>query len=98
MTTSDEKKLWEEFSRSKAVAIRDELVRRYLPLIKYVVSRMAVSPPQGLDYEDILSFGVFGLLDAIDKFEPAKGFVFQTYAIPRIRGAILDELRKCDWF
>lgn len=95
---SDEKKLWEEFSRSRALSVRDELVKRYLPLIKYVVGRMAVSPPQGLDYEDILSFGVFGLLDAIDKFEPAKGFVFQTYAIPRIRGAILDELRKCDWF
>ena len=59
---------------------------------------MAVTPPQGLDYEDILSFGVFGLLDAVDKFDPSKGFVFQTYAIPRIRGAILDELRKCDWF
>ena len=59
---------------------------------------MAVTPPAGLDYEDILSFGVFGLLDAVDKFDPSKGFVFQTYAIPRIRGAILDELRKCDWF
>lgn len=71
---------------------------RYLPLIKYVVGRMAVTPPQGLDYEDILSFGVFGLMDAVEKFDPTKGYVFQTYAIPRIRGAILDELRKCDWF
>lgn len=88
--------LWEEFSRTGAG--RDEIIKRYLPLIKYVVGRMAVTPPQGLDYEDILSFGVFGLLDAVDKFDPSKGFVFQTYAIPRIRGAILDELRKCDWF
>ena len=71
---------------------------QYLPLIKYVVSRMSVTPPQGLDYEDILSFGVFGLIDAVEKFDPSKGYVFQTYAIPRIRGAILDELRKCDWF
>ncbi len=96
MTTDEEKKLWEDYSRTGRG--RDELITRYLPLIKYVVGRMAVTPPQGLDYEDILSFGVFGLLDAVDKFDPSKGFVFQTYAIPRIRGAILDELRKCDWF
>lgn len=96
MTTADEKKLWEEYSRTGAG--RDELIQQYLPLIKYVVGRMAVTPPSGLDYEDILSFGVFGLIDAVEKFDPSKGFVFQTYAIPRIRGAILDELRKCDWF
>ncbi len=96
MTASEEKLLWEEYSRTGRG--RDELIMRYLPLIKYVVGRMAVTPPQGLDYEDILSFGVFGLMDAVDKFDPSKGFVFQTYAIPRIRGAILDELRKCDWF
>ena len=96
MTSEEEKKLWEEYSRSGIG--RDDLVVKYLPLIKYVVSRMAVTPPQGLDYEDLLSFGVFGLLDAVDKFDPSKGFVFQTYAVPRIRGAILDELRKCDWY
>ena len=98
MTSEEEKTLWEEFSRSRSAQKRDDLVLKYLPLIKYVVSRMAVTPPQGLDYEDLLSFGVFGLLDAVDKFDPSKGFVFQTYAIPRIRGAILDELRKCDWY
>ena len=96
MTPEAEKKLWEEYARTGVG--RDELVVKYLPLIKYVVGRMAVTPPQGLDYEDLLSFGVFGLLDAVDKFDPSKGFVFQTYAIPRIRGAILDELRKCDWY
>ena len=96
MTTDEEKKLWEEYSRTGRG--RDGLIKRYLPLIKYVVGRMAVTPPSGLDYEDILSFGVFGLIDAVEKFDPSKGFVFQTYAIPRIRGAILDELRKCDWF
>ena len=96
MKTEEERALWEQFARTGRG--RDELVTRYLPLIKYVVGRMAITPPAGLDYEDILSFGVFGLLDAVDKFDPSKGFVFQTYAIPRIRGAILDELRKCDWF
>lgn len=59
---------------------------------------MAVTPPSGLDYEDLLSFGVFGLLDAVDRFDASKGFSFQTFAVPRIRGAVLDELRKCDWF
>ena len=96
LASEDEKKLWEEYSRTGIG--RDEIIVKYLPLIKYVVSRMAVTPPTGLDYEDLLSFGVFGLLDAVEKFDPSKGFVFQTYAIPRIRGAILDELRKCDWF
>ena len=95
-TQKTEKELWEEYSRTGNG--RDELILKYLPLIKYVVGRMAVTPPQGLDFEDILSFGVFGLMDAVEKFDPEKGFVFQTYAIPRIRGAILDELRKCDWF
>ncbi len=96
MTTAEEKTLWQKYSSTGQG--RDELIMRYLPLIKYVVGRMAVTPPQGLDYEDILSFGVFGLMDAVEKFDPTKGYVFQTYAIPRIRGAILDELRKCDWF
>lgn len=92
----EEKRIWEEKSRTGRG--RDELIMRYLPLIRYVAGRMAVTPPSGLDYEDILSFGVFGLIDAVEKFDPSKGFAFQTYAIPRIRGAILDELRKCDWF
>ncbi|MBQ7169340.1 MAG: FliA/WhiG family RNA polymerase sigma factor [Synergistaceae bacterium] len=96
MTTAEEKAMWQKYSSTGQG--RDDLIMRYLPLIKYVVGRMAVTPPQGLDYEDILSFGVFGLMDAVEKFDPTKGYVFQTYAIPRIRGAILDELRKCDWF
>ena len=96
---ADEKKLWEDFvSKGRSGKERDLLITRYLPLIRFVAGRMAVTPPVGLDYEDILSFGVFGLIDAVDRFEPSKGYVFQTFAIPRIRGAILDELRKCDWY
>lgn len=89
--------LWEEYVASPTPAGRERLVARYLPLIKYVVGRMTVSPPQGLDYEDLWSFGVFGLLDAVERFDPSKGFSFRTFAVPRIRGAVLDELRKCDW-
>lgn len=89
--------LWEEFVRTGSPESREKIIKRYLPLVKYVTARMAVSPPPGLDFEDLLSFGVFGLLDAVERFDLSKGFAFQTFAVPRIRGAILDELRKCDW-
>ena len=89
--------LWRGYALHPTAEQREQIVKRYLPLIKYVVGRMVVSPPSGLDYEDLLSFGVFGLLDAIDRFDLARGFSFQTFAVPRIRGAILDELRKYDW-
>ncbi|MGI6251824.1 MAG: sigma-70 family RNA polymerase sigma factor [Aminivibrio sp.] len=89
--------LWEEYARTGSPQARENIVKRYLPLVKYVTARMAVSPPSGLDYEDLLSFGAFGLLDAIERFDLSKGFSFQTFAVPRIRGAILDELRKFDW-
>jgi RNA polymerase sigma factor for flagellar operon FliA len=89
--------LWREYEENPTEERKERIVKRYLPLIKYVVGRMAVSAPPGLDYEDLLSFGVFGLLDAINRFDPSKGFSFQTFAVPRIRGAVLDELRKYDW-
>jgi RNA polymerase sigma factor for flagellar operon FliA len=89
--------LWREYDKNPTAERKEKIVKRYLPLIKYVVSRMSVSAPTGLDYEDLLSFGVFGLLDAIDRFDISKGFSFQTFAVPRIRGSVLDELRKYDW-
>jgi RNA polymerase sigma factor for flagellar operon FliA len=82
---------------SREPCLKDEIVKRFLPLVRYVASRMAVKFPPGLDFDDIMSFGVLGLLDAIDRFEPDRGFVFQTFAVPRIRGAILDEIRRFDW-
>ena len=89
--------LWCEYAKNPTAEHKERIVKRYLPLIKYVVGRMAVSAPPGLDYEDLLSFGVFGLLDAVDRFDLSKGYSFQTFAVPRIRGAVLDELRKYDW-
>lgn len=89
--------LWEEFRRAPTPELKERLVRRYLPLVRYVAGRMAVSPPPGLDFEDLLSFGAMGLLDAIERFDLGRGFCFQTFAVPRIRGAILDELRRYDW-
>ena len=93
----DNDKLWEAYIASPEPKLKDEIVKRFLPLVRYVASRMSVKFPTGLDFEDILSFGALGLLDAIDRFEPDRGFCFQTFAVPRIRGAILDELRRFDW-
>ncbi|MDR1482642.1 MAG: FliA/WhiG family RNA polymerase sigma factor [Synergistaceae bacterium] len=90
-------KLWTTYMNSREPCLKDEIVKRFLPLVRYVASRMAVKFPPGLDFDDIMSFGVLGLLDAIDRFEPDRGFVFQTFAVPRIRGAILDEIRRFDW-
>lgn len=97
MSREKDQELWNVYESDPSSENRDRLVARYLPLVRYVASRMALVPPPGLDYEDLLSFGVFGLLDAMDRFDRKKGFVFQTFAVPRIRGAILDELRRYDW-
>lgn len=77
--------------------IQGEIVKKYLYLVKFVVRKMNVTPPRELDYEDILSYGKMGLLDAIDRYDSSKGFAFQTYAASRVRGAVLDELRRFDW-
>ena len=76
---------------------RDQLIVHYSPLVKYVAGRVAVGLPQNVDQADLVSYGLFGLIDAIDKFEPERGFKFETYAISRIKGNILDELRAIDW-
>jgi RNA polymerase sigma factor for flagellar operon FliA len=77
--------------------LRNRLVLRYSPLVKYVAGRIRPGLPQSVDMSDLLSDGVLGLMDAIEKFEPQRGLQFQTYAVPRIRGAILDGLRATDW-
>jgi RNA polymerase sigma factor for flagellar operon FliA len=89
--------LWEEFKRSGAVAVRERLILHYAPLVKYVASRVATGLPASVEQADLVSYGMFGLIDALEKFEPARGNKFETYAIPRIKGAIIDELRAMDW-
>jgi RNA polymerase sigma factor FliA len=76
---------------------RDQLLARYTPLIKYVVERLAVGLPKNVDHEDLMSAGMLGLLDAYDKFDSGKGTKFETYAVWRIKGAVLDQLRALDW-
>ncbi len=90
-------RLWTEYKSSGDREIRDQLIVHYSPLVKYVAGRVAVGLPQNVEQSDLVSYGIFGLIDAIDKFDLARGYKFETYAIARIKGAILDELRSIDW-
>jgi RNA polymerase sigma factor for flagellar operon FliA len=90
-------RLWVTYKTSGERADRDRLILVYAPLVKYVASRVAVGLPQNVEQGDLVSYGMFGLIDAIEKFDLERGFKFETYAISRIRGAILDELRSIDW-
>jgi RNA polymerase sigma factor FliA len=92
-----EEDLWKIYRRSKDQKLRDYFVRQYAPLVKYVAGKIAMGMPQNVEFDDLVGFGVFGLFDAIDKFDPAKHVKFKTYAVTRIRGAIFDELRTIDW-
>lgn len=89
--------LWEEFKASGSPEARERLILHYAPLVKYVASRVATGLPSSVEQADLVSYGMFGLIDALDKFEPGRGNKFETYAIPRIKGAIIDELRAMDW-
>lgn len=89
--------LWEDFKASEDPQLRERLILHYSPLVKYVAGRVGAGLPRSVDQNDLASYGLFGLIDAIDKFEPDRGFKFETYAINRIKGAILDELRALDW-
>ena len=89
--------LWASFKASGDPAARERLILHYSPLVKYVAGRVGAGLPRSVDQNDLASYGLFGLIDAIDKFELERGFKFETYAINRIKGAILDELRALDW-
>lgn len=89
--------LWLDYVKSRNPVIREIVAERYSPLVKYVAGKVAIGLPQSIEFEDLIGYGVFGLLDAIDKYDPARGIKFKTYAVTRIRGAIYDELRSIDW-
>jgi RNA polymerase sigma factor FliA len=89
--------LWARYKDRGEQEVRDQLILHYSPLVKYVAGRVAVGLPQNVEQSDLVSYGIFGLIDAIEKFDPGRGFKFETYAIARIKGAILDELRSIDW-
>jgi len=89
--------LWADYKATADDAAREALIVHFSPLVKYVAGRVAAGLPQNVEQSDLASYGMFGLIDAIDKFEPERGFKFETYAISRIKGSILDELRSIDW-
>ncbi len=95
--TSKVDALWERFKSSGEADARERLILHYSPLVKYVAGRVGSGLPRSVDQNDLASYGLFGLIDAIDKFDLERGFKFETYAINRIKGAILDELRALDW-
>ncbi len=92
-----EEELWTLFKQNRDPKIRDLFVRQYAPLVKYVAGKVAMGMPHNVEFDDLVGFGVFGLFDAIKKFDPDKHVKFKTYAVTRIRGAIFDELRSIDW-
>ncbi len=89
--------MWVEYKRTSDRAVRDRLIVHYSPLVKYVAGRVGVGLPPNVEHADLVSYGVFGLIDAIDKYDLERAIKFETYAISRIRGAIIDELRSIDW-
>ena len=97
MDEAGRKKLWEEYDRTKSSAVREKIILEYAPLVKMVAGRLSMYLGYNVEYEDLVSYGIFGLIDAIDKFDALKDVKFETYASLRIRGAILDQIRKMDW-
>ncbi|WP_244418499.1 RNA polymerase sigma factor WhiG [Streptomyces hygroscopicus] len=94
-TSLDE--LWRSYKATGDGRLREQLILHYSPLVKYVAGRVSVGLPPNVEQADFVSSGVFGLIDAIEKFEPERSIKFETYAITRIRGAMIDELRALDW-
>ena len=96
-----EEERWIEYRRTGDPALRASLresfIKQYVPLVKYVAGKVAIKMPQNVEFDDLVGWGAFGLIDAIDKYDPEKNVKFKTYAVNRIRGQIYDELRQIDW-
>lgn len=97
MAATSTAQLWQKFTADKDRSSREQLIMQYAPLVRYVVGRLAVTLPPTIDQDDLFGYGVIGLIHAIERFSPERGVKFETYAITRIRGAVIDELRSQDW-
>jgi RNA polymerase sigma factor FliA len=95
--SEDLEQIWAEYRSTGEAGLRNRLVLQYAPLVKYVAGRLRTRMPDSVDPDDLVSDGVLGLMDAIERFEPARGLSFQTFAVPRIRGAIIDGMRSMDF-
>ena len=89
--------LWQEYCKTRDQALRDRLILTYAPLVKFVAGRLGATLPAHVDEQDLVSYGLLGLIGAIERFDPDRAIKFETYAISRIKGAIIDELRSLDW-
>ncbi len=89
--------LWKDYARLRSTELREKLILEYAPLVKVVAGRLSMYLGYNVEYDDLVSYGIFGLIDAIDKYDPTKQNKFETYASLRIRGEILDQIRKMDW-
>ncbi len=90
-------KIWKKYDKKKSKEDRDILIEHYIPLVKYIAGRVNMQVGQYVDFDDLVSYGIFGLIDAIDKYDLSSGNKFETYASLRIRGSIIDAIRKLDW-
>lgn len=97
MDEAKKNKLWEDYKKNKSEKLREQIIVEYVPLVKLVAGRLNMYLGYTVEYDDLVGYGVFGLIDAIDKFDFDKNIKFETYASLRIRGSILDQIRKMDW-
>ncbi|MBQ7562952.1 MAG: FliA/WhiG family RNA polymerase sigma factor [Lachnospiraceae bacterium] len=97
MDDSERQKLWSDYAKNPTKELRENIILEYAPLVKVVAGRLAMYLGYNVEYDDLVSYGIFGLIDAIDKFDAGKDVKFETYASLRIRGSILDQIRKMDW-
>lgn len=97
MDDAGKMKLWQTYANNPTAELREKIILEYAPLVKVVAGRLSMYLGYNVEYDDLCSYGIFGLIDAIDKFDASKAVKFETYASLRIRGAILDQIRKMDW-
>ncbi len=97
MGETDKMKLWDDYRKHKSPELREKIIIEYAGLVKIVAGRLSIYLGYNVEYDDLVGYGTFGLIDAIDKYDYEKGVKFETYASLRIRGAILDQIRKMDW-
>lgn len=97
MNAEGKQKLWEEYSKKRTPELQEKIIIEYAGLVKLVAGRLSMYLGYNVEYDDLVGYGTFGLIDAVDKFDYSKGVKFETYASLRIRGAILDQIRKMDW-
>ena len=97
MNAAERERLWADFLKKPTAELRERIIVEYAPLVRIVAGRLSMYLGYNVEYDDLVSYGIFGLIDAIDKFDLGKDVKFETYASLRIRGAILDQIRKMDW-